>query len=519
MTPDQGGTPSTISPTDDESGAEFVVVANRLPVDKEVLADGTVRWKRSPGGLVTALEPILREKTGAWVGWSGIADSADNPDIPGIDIHAVPLSTQEIAEYYEGFSNATLWPLYHDVIVKPEYHREWWNTYVEVNRRFAEAASRASAQGAMVWVQDYQLQLVPKMLRMLRPDLKIGFFLHIPFPPVELFMQNPWRTEIVEGLLGADLIGFHLPGGAQNFLYLARRLAGQATSKGTVGVRSRFGVVQVGFRTVRVGAFPISIESGELDNQSKSREIRKRAKEIRAELGNPKTIMLGVDRLDYTKGIDVRLRALSELLAEERIDPHDTVMIQLATPSRERVDSYVKMRAGIEQLVGNINGAYGSVGHPVVQYLHRPVPREDLIAFFVAADVMLVTPLRDGMNLVAKEYVACRSDLGGALVLSEFTGAAAELRSAYQANPYDLDGVKDAIVAAVTQAPNEGRRRMRALRRQVLTHDVAKWAESFLSTLAATHETESSANRRVHIVEPGPEDADLSDSEPDEVNR
>ena len=284
-------------------------------------------------------------------------------------------------------------------------------------------------------------------------------------------------------------------------------------------MRSRFGVVQVGFRTVRVGAFPISIESGELDNQSKSREIRKRAMEIRAELGNPKTIMLGVDRLDYTKGIDVRLRALSELLAEERIDPHDTVMIQLATPSRERVDSYVKMRAGIEQLVGNINGAYGSVGHPVVQYLHRPVPREDLIAFFVAADVMLVTPLRDGMNLVAKEYVACRSDLGGALVLSEFTGAAAELRSAYQANSYDLDGVKDAIEAAVTQAPNEGRRRMRALRRQVLTHDVAKWAESFLSTLAATHETESSANRRVHIVEPGPEDADLSDSEPDEVNR
>ncbi|GAB88920.1 alpha,alpha-trehalose-phosphate synthase (UDP-forming) [Gordonia rhizosphera] len=505
--PNGGSTANHIS-----GDAQFVVVANRLPVDKEVLPDGSVHWKRSPGGLVTALEPILRQQTGAWVGWSGIADSDDNPDIPGVEIHAVPLSAQEIAEYYEGFSNATLWPLYHDVIVKPEYHREWWNTYVEVNRRFAEAAAKAAGPGATVWVQDYQLQLVPKMLRMLRPDLKIGFFLHIPFPPVELFMQNPWRTEIVEGLLGADLIGFHLPGGAQNFLYLARRLAGQATSKGTVGVRSRFGVVQVGFRTVRVGAFPISIDSGELDRKARSKEVRKRAAEIRKELGNPKTILLGVDRLDYTKGIDVRLKAVSELLAEKRIDPAETVMVQLATPSRERVDSYVKMRAGIEQLVGNINGSYSSVGQPVVEYLHRPIPRDDLIAFFVAADVMLVTPMRDGMNLVAKEYVACRSDLGGALVLSEFTGAAAELRSAYQANPYDLEGVKDAIEEAVHQNAHEGRRRMRALRRQVLTHDVTKWAQSFLGTLAATTETASDANRGVHLVESNEQPTDGPDA-------
>ncbi|MGU3292903.1 alpha,alpha-trehalose-phosphate synthase (UDP-forming) [Williamsia sp. M5A3_1d] len=484
------------------------MVANRLPVDKETLVDGSVRWKRSPGGLVTALEPILRSQTGAWVGWSGVPDSAEHPVVDGLQLRAVPLSATEINEYYEGFSNATLWPLYHDVLVKPEYHREWWNTYVEVNRRFAEAASEAASEGAMVWVQDYQLQLVPKMLRMLRPDLRIGFFLHIPFPPVELFMQLPWRTEIVEGLLGADLIGFHLPGGAQNFLYLARRLAGQATSKGSVGVRSKFGVVQVGFRNVRVGAFPISIDSGALDQTSRSKKIRDRAARIREELGNPTTVMLGVDRLDYTKGIDVRLQALSELLAEKRIDPQDMVMIQLATPSRERVESYIQMRAGIEQLVGNINGMYGEVAHQVVQYLHRPVDRDELIAFFVAADVMLVTPLRDGMNLVAKEYVACRSDLGGALVLSEFTGAAAELRSAYQANPYDLDGVKDAIVAAVEQAPEDGRKRMRSLRRQVLAHDVSRWAQSFLGVLADSSETTSSGNRGVHLVDDGRHDRD-----------
>ncbi len=471
--------------------SDFVVVANRLPIDMERLADGSLTWKRSPGGLVTALEPLLRRQRGAWIGWPGIVDGPEEPIVEDdMQLFPVRLSAEDVAEYYEGFSNATLWPLYHDVIVKPIYHREWWDRYVEVNRRFAEATSRAAAEGATVWVQDYQLQLVPKMLRMLRPDLTIGFFLHIPFPPVELFMQMPWRTEIIEGLLGADLVGFHLPGGAQNFLFLSRRLVGANTSRASVGVRSRFGEVQLGFRTVKVGAFPISIDSADLDRMARNRDIRKRAKEIRAELGNPRKILLGVDRLDYTKGIDVRLRAFSELLAEGRAKRDDTVLVQLATPSRERVESYRVLRNEIEQQVGHINGEYGEVGHPVVHYLHRPVPRDELIAFFVAADVMLVTPLRDGMNLVAKEYVACRSDLGGALVLSEFTGAAAELRQAYLANPHDLEGVKDTIEAAVNQTPEEGRRRMRALRRQVLAHDVDRWARSFLDALAGQTPTD-----------------------------
>jgi len=379
------------------------------------------------------------------------------------------------------------------LIVRPIYHRQWWKAYVEVNRRFAEETAKVAAQNATVWIQDYQLQLVPKMLRMLRPDLTIGFFLHIPFPPVELFMQMPWRTEIIEGLLGADLVGFHLAGGAQNFLILARRLIGANTSRASIGVRSRFGEVQVGFRTVKVGAFPISIDSADLDRKARDKGVRQRARQIRAELGNPRKILLGVDRLDYTKGIDVRLKAFSELLEQNRADRTDTVLIQLATPSRERVESYIEMREDIERQVGHINGEYGRVGHPVVHYLHKPVPREELIAFFVAADVMLVTPLRDGMNLVAKEYVACRSDLGGALVLSEFTGAAAELRQAYLTNPHHLDGVKDSIEAALNQDPEEGRRRMRAMRRQVLAHDVDRWARAFLDALADTHDDRSSS--------------------------
>ena len=465
--------------------ANFVVVANRLPIDMVRMPDGTTAWKRSPGGLVTALEPLLRHHRGAWIGWPGMPDSDEEPiEAEELQLHPVRLSVEDIAEYYEGFSNSTLWPLYHDVIVKPTYNRQWWDRYVDVNRRFAEATCRAAASGATVWVQDYQLQLMPSMLRTLRPDLTIGFFMHIPFPPVELFMQLPWRTEIIRGLLGADLVGFQLADAAENFLFLSRLLAGAETSRASVGVRARFGEVHIGDRTTRVGAFPISIDSAELASKARDREVRSRARRIRAELGNPRKIMLGVDRLDYTKGIDIRLEAFSELLTEGRAKRDDTVLVQLATPSRERVDSYRILRNDIEQQVGRINGEYGEVGHPVVHYLHRTVSRDELIAFYVASDVMLVTALRDGMNLVAKEYVACRSDLGGALVLSEFTGAATELRQAYLTNPHDLEGVKDAIEAALNQTPEEGHRRMRAMRRQVLTHDVDRWARAFLHALS-----------------------------------
>ena len=472
------------SETAAQGEAGFVVVANRLPVDLEHLPDGTERWKHSPGGLVSALAPFLRSRTGAWVGWPGIAGAEVEPFAEDdMLLYPVELSAAEVRDYYEGFSNATLWPLYHDVVVPPIFDRSWWESYVTVNQRFASACAKISSVGATVWVQDYQLQLVPGMLRELRPDLRIGFFLHIPFPPVELFLQLPWRTEIIRGLLGADLVGFHLTGGAQNFLWLARKLLGLEPTRGAVGVRTRLGSVQFGDRTVRVGAFPISIDSAGLDATSKRRDVIGRAKQIRAELGNPEKILLGVDRLDYTKGIDVRLHALRELLEEGRIDPERIAMVQLATPSRERVEHYQRMRGDIEQLVSRINGEFARVGRPVVHYLHQAVDREELAAFFSAADVMVVTPMRDGMNLVCKEYVACRHDLGGALVLSEFAGAAAELTGAFLVNPHHLDGLKNALYDSLTLDPAEGRRRMRALRRQVLTHDVNRWAHSFLEAL------------------------------------
>lgn len=467
-----------------DTSAEFVVVANRLPVDLERLPDGTQRWTQSPGGLVSALEPFLRTRQGAWVGWPGVPDiDVDQFTDDGLILHPVTLSSDEVRSYYEGFSNATLWPLYHDVVARPIFERSWWESYRTVNERFAEAAAQVAGDGATVWIQDYQLQLVPRLLRELRPDLRIGFFLHIPFPPVELFMQLPWRAEIVRGLLGADLVGFHRPGGAQNFLWLARQLVGLEPSRGAVGVRSRPGVVRVGERTARVGAFPISIDAAGIDRLSRGADISRRAEKLRKDLGNPKALLLGVDRLDYTKGIDLRLQALHELLAEGRVSPEDVAFIQLATPSRERVEHYQEMRADIEQTVGRINGEFGRVGDPVVHYLHQSMQRTELTVLFRAADVMVVTPLRDGMNLVCKEYVASRTDLGGALVLSEFAGAAAELSSAFLVNPHDLDGVKNALEATITLDPAEGRRRMRAMRRQVLTHDVDRWARSFLEAL------------------------------------
>jgi trehalose 6-phosphate synthase len=455
--------------------SSFVVVANRLPVDREVRPDGTVRWRPSPGGLVTALEPVMRSRNGIWVGWSGTAGEAPEPfETNGINIRPVPLSAREVDAYYEGFSNATLWPLYHDVIAEPEYHRSWWDTYVAVNRRFADVAADAAPEGAVVWVQDYQLQLVPQMLRERRPDLRIGFFLHIPFPPQELFMQLPWRTQVIRGLLGADLIGFQLPGGAANFLRLARR---------QLDLKPRGAEVEFEGRTVRARAFPISIDFASIDAIAREERIAKRASEIRDELGNPRTVLLGVDRLDYTKGIGMRLKTFQELLQDEAVKVPDTVLIQVATPSRERVEHYKVLRDEIELQVGRINGDYGNVGQPAVHYLHQSFSREELTAFYRAADVMLVTPLRDGMNLVAKEFVASRIDHGGTLVLSEFTGAAAELKQAYLVNPHDVDGVKEKVLQAINADPADARRRMRRMRRQVAEHDVSRWAADFLAAL------------------------------------
>ena len=456
--------------------ASFVVVANRLPVDRVERPDGTADWRPSPGGLVTAFDPIMHKRNGAWVGWHGAADEELEPfEDDGLTLVPVALSSSEVADYYEGFSNATLWPLYHDAVATPQFRREWWEAYVEINQRFADRTAHVAADGAVVWVQDYHLQLVPRMLRRQRPDLRIGFFLHIPFPPRELYVQLPWRQQILEGLLGADLVGFQLPGGAQNFVQLIRQRLGLETQRDLI--RTPDG------RDVLARAYPIAIDAKGFNQLAATQEAAERAAQIRHDLGDPRVIFLGVDRLDYTKGILERIQAFGELVAEGRIDTDDAVFLQLAIPSRQRVEQYRQLRDDIDRLVGRINGDTSRIGRPPIVYMHVSYPRLEMAAFYREADVMVVTPLRDGMNLVAKEYVACRQRDDGALVLSEFTGAARELRQAYLVNPHDIDGLKNRLVEAMNDSPQNKARRMKAMRRQVVDHDIYKWANTFLDDL------------------------------------
>jgi trehalose 6-phosphate synthase/phosphatase len=479
---------------------DLVMVANRLPMDVSVAEDGSLTWTRSPGGLVTALESVMKESDGAWVGWPGAHDTEVEPfDAGGMRLVPVSLSEEEVADYYEGFSNDTLWPLCHDVIEPPAFHRQWWEAYRRVNQRFADAAVAQAAEGGVVWVHDYQLQLVPAMVRQARPDLRIGYFHHIPFPPLEIFAQLPWRRQIIDGLLGADLVGFQRAGDAANFVRSVRRLTDLSTRGQVITLPEEDEeavVVQMtpdrggasrrpAERYVRAASFPISIDSRKFDALARSAEVQQRAREIRSELGDPNVLLLGVDRLDYTKGISHRIKAFGELLEDERLTVPDTTLVQVASPSRENVGAYQQLRDDVEVLVGRINGEFGALGHAAIHYMHHSYPMEEMAALYLAADVMLVTALRDGMNLVAKEYVAARYDERGALVLSEFAGAADQLAGAIMVNPHDIDGLKDAITYAAHLDPRESRKRMRRLRRGVMEDDVAKWSASFLAVLAA----------------------------------
>ena len=475
--------PPSVQPDTPLPMSELVIVANRLPIQRSRQIDGG--WSASPGGLAATLSQALAEREEergvTWVGWSGEAGPCDelgaNGAAEGIHLVALELGDDEIECFYHGFSNGTLWPLYHDVVRPPVYIRKWWDCYMAVNRRYAEMVARHAAPGGSVWVHDYQLQLVPQMLRELRPDLRIGFFLHIPHPPQELFMQLPWRRQIIEGLLGADVVGFQVPVAAQNFAVLARRLT---SARGSLPKLTYEG------RVVHVGPYPVSIDMTRFEDLARRPDVIAQSRLLREQLGNPRVLLAGVDRLDYTKGIEPRLQAFRELLAERSISVPDVSMVQVAVPSRDHVAKYVEERERIEQLVGEINGDYGQMGAPAVHYLHRNLDLEDLVSLYIATDVMLVTPYRDGMNLVAKEYVASRVDDTGSLVLSEFAGAARELHAAVLVNPHDLDGLKEGILRAMRTPERDARRRMRVLRRAVSAWTASDWADRFLMDLDGT---------------------------------
>lgn len=413
-----------------------------------------------------------------WVGWPGEPDLELEPFVhEGIDLHPVAVSQEEVDAYYLGFCNSTIWPLFHDAVRTPEFHRHWWRAYRTVNERFADAAAAAAQDGDVMWVHDYQLLLAPGMVReRTRADgTRIGFFLHIPFPPVEIFARLPWRRQIVEGMLGADVVAFQTSRSADNFA--------DAVDRFSDAVVGRKGVAFAG-RRVRLEAQPIAIDTRHFEDLRHGPGVEARIRELRAQLGDPERLVLGVDRLDYTKGIDVRLRAFETLLERHSGIGDDTVFLQIAVPSREAIGDYEEMREQVEGLVGRINGSHGGPHRMPVQYIYGGVAPEDLVAYYAIADVMAVTPLADGMNLVAKEYVACRAEDDGVLVLSEFAGAAEELEAAVLVNPYDLDGVAATLGRALVMGDEERADRMSALREVVRRRDVHRWARACLSSIA-----------------------------------
>ena len=447
-----------------------VAYANRLPVSKS-----RAGWHASAGGLVSALRPALEERGGSWVGWDGGADDVPKRlDGLGIDLCPVRLSRKEVDDYYHGFANRTLWPLLHGLVEQPVLERAWWRAYREVNARFAAVSPEAA--GALNWVHDYQLMLVPALLRERAPEQRTVFFLHIPFPAPELYARLPWRAQLLDGLLGADVVAFHTEEYRDNFARACARL------RDDVRVDDARIVLPDG-REVVTAAHPISIDAASYAAQAVEPGVERCLRGLRKQFGG-KRVLVGVDRLDYTKGILERLRAI-ELVLERRPDLRGSVaFVQIAVPSRGEIREYRELRTSVEELVGRINGRFTEpLGDVPVHYLYRGITPDRLLAYYRVADVGLVTPLRDGMNLVAKEFVTSQhagaSD--GALVLSEFTGAAEQLHGAILCNPFDVEGVAGAIELALELPAEDRRARLDRMAAEVAEHDVHWWAEQELS--------------------------------------
>ena len=464
------------------SCSRLLIVSNRLPVTAHV-AGGSVCLTAAGGGLATGLRPYHEESGGLWIGWPGDVSRLTADQRSDLErqlrqraIAPVTLSRDHIDRYYHGFANRVLWPLFHYLIDRVPVDAAGWDAYSQANDTFAEAVAREYRPGDTIWVHDYQLMLLPGLLRARLPQARIGFFLHIPFPSSEVYRILPWRRQILTGLLGADLLGFH------TFAYLRHFVASLLHVE---GVEPDIDRVRLADREVQLGVFPMGVDAEGFAALGRSPEVEARVRDIRRDAGG-RQIVLGVDRLDYTKGIPRRLQAVERLLmrAPERRDR--VRFIQIAVPSRGEVDSYQRFKRQVEESVGRINGACGTLASNPVHYLHQSVSPIELVALYRAADAMLVTPLRDGMNLVAKEFAASRVDDDGVLVLSEFAGAAAELDGAVTVNPYDVDAVADSLERALTMSPQERQARMKTIRRRVFDYDVNAWAGGFLRRLAAT---------------------------------
>ncbi|MFQ5712087.1 MAG: trehalose-6-phosphate synthase [Candidatus Geothermarchaeales archaeon] len=462
----------------------LILASNREPYIHRK-SGGDVICARGPGGLISALDPVMRKTGGVWVSWgSGDQDFAVSDDRgrvkvpsenPSYTLRRVRLSKRDVNQYYYGFSNRVLWPVFCLFIDKARFRVDYWRGYRRVNGKFARAIVEDMRTDDLIWVHDYHLTLVPRLIRDSEEDAKIAFFWHIPWSPPEAFFTLPWRREILRGLLGSDLIGFQTQPDVKNFVECVKKEFKASFDEGE-------GVLETADRRVVVKAFPIGIDYDELVDLSREGmlpRIMERVKTIRRRR-YVDHLVLGVDRLDYTKGILKKLEAFERFLERNPAFHGKVSLVQIASPSRTRVQEYREMKREIDETVARINGRFQTMDWVPIRYFYRYIPHERLVAYYKAADVALVTSLVDGMNLVAKEYVAAKVKGDGVLILSEFTGAAEELSEALIVNPYDIEGVAEAIKEALEMPPEEKKRRFEGLREKVRSRDVYWWLESFL---------------------------------------
>lgn len=473
---------------DRELPARLVVVSNRLPMQTVSGPDGRFRVEPGGGGLVAAMRPVLEETGGIWVGWPGEGDAASfEAQVRGspFEVVPVPLAAEEVQGYYDGFSNRTLWPLFHDLLGRTAFDHTWWPAYESANRAFAEAAAERVREGDSVWTHDYHLFLFGRYLREKRPGVRQGFFLHIPFPPLMLFHRLPWRTEILRGLLAYDLVGFQTERDLGAFVRCLLALCPEARP---LDFTERRAAWEWEGRTVEAGVFPISIDFAYWDALGRSRSVRRKAERFLEKIARRKVI-LGVDRLDYSKGIPQRIRAFGELLSRHPEECERVQFLQIAVPSRTSVSEYRELKREIDSLIGAVNGRFATPTWVPINYIYRRFELPELAAYYRAADVALVTPVKDGMNLVAKEFAAASVEKTGVLILSEFAGAAYELEpGAIIVNPHDVVEVAEALHRALHMSQEEQRSRLEALRAIISKNDVHRWATGFLESLRGVEE-------------------------------
>ena len=468
----------------------IIIVSNRLPVILKETEKGKIEVKKGAGGLVTAMAPVLKNRNGTWIGWPGNVQETDIDDnmlqaiqsaVSGYSVKPVMLNLDELKNYYEGFSNSIIWPLFHGFTDKCIFLPEYWKSYQAVNKKFALNIYKNANDQDFIWVHDYQLMLVGEQLRKKHIRNPIGFFLHIPFPPIDTFMRCPWRFELLSAMLECDLIGFHTIQNKRNFIRCVKKIIKDVQIDKKAESNESVSELKLGNRKVRIGVFPISIDYNEFFLHAWDSDVYKRSKEMRKNAPDTK-ILLGVDRLDYTKGILEKLKAFQMFLTRFPKFHKKTHLIQLVVPSRREITAYADLKYKIEQLVGEINGAFGTDDWLPVLYMFRSLDRNELISLYRACEIAFITPLKDGMNLVAKEYCACNIDEKGVLILSEFAGAAQQFhQDAILVNPHDIEGMARAIHWAFNMPLEEKNQRMRNLRENVKSKDVFWWVNTFLN--------------------------------------